>query len=294
MNFNKLALAAAVAAAPATGMAMEPMQDSEMSGVTGQDGIAINLSTSMSTDLYVHDTDGFTDSSSNTVSGAGAIVIENFGLTDTTGADADIAIEVDAGADTANTTATLNTQITLGNDGTNDTTDVDVDLGQLSVAESNRTGSWGINGTNQSNEILDMGTLTLGAGTTLNVQLGSAEPQGHMILLDTSIAGGFSLSNFAISDAAGGASGGSIGASNLAVVNATGGTDLNLDVGIDAVAGGLQVSLNEFGNAATAATPGADIRITDQYLGSDTTNHVGDVEVVGLDLNGTTITVTGK
>ena len=80
MQFNKLALAAAVAAAPATGMAMEPMNDKSMSNVTGQDGISIDLSTQLNAELRVHDTDGFTDPSGNARTDSGAIVIGNFGL----------------------------------------------------------------------------------------------------------------------------------------------------------------------------------------------------------------------
>ncbi|MED5389040.1 MAG: DUF6160 family protein, partial [Pseudomonadota bacterium] len=38
MEFKKLALAAAVATLPATGFSMEAMEDSALSGVTGQDG----------------------------------------------------------------------------------------------------------------------------------------------------------------------------------------------------------------------------------------------------------------
>jgi hypothetical protein len=76
----------------------------------------------------------------------------------------------------------------------------------------------------------------------------------------------------------------------------SGGSNLNVDVAANAADGsgpngvnGLEVTLNQFG----AAPGGADIRITDQYLGT-TGNVVGDVEVVGLDVNGTTVTVSGK
>ena len=43
MNFKKLALAAAVAVAPMSALALEPMQDEALSGVTGQDGISLSL-----------------------------------------------------------------------------------------------------------------------------------------------------------------------------------------------------------------------------------------------------------
>lgn len=301
MNFKKLALAAAIATAPAAGLAMEPMEDAALSGVTGQDGISISLSTQLSTDVYIHDTDGLgTTAKTNqagtnyTYSDSGAIVINNFGLSDgaATPGDAIIGIDIDAGADANGATPTLNVDVTLGNA----TTDTEIDLGNLQVADSNRTdlsaanADWGINGGSAAPasaiQVMDLGTLTLGGNTTIGIQLGN-EPQGHMIWLDTTITGGINLANFSISDAD---SSGSLGAANLAIVN-SGGTDLVMDVGVDAVPAGLQVTLNQFGDA----TNGADIQIVDQYLGTNASaNVIGDVEVVGLNLNGTTLTITGK
>ncbi len=70
MNFKKLALAAAVAVAPMSALALEPMQDEALSGVTGQDGISIGLNLDATLNVGIEDTDGF---AGNT--GAGMILI---------------------------------------------------------------------------------------------------------------------------------------------------------------------------------------------------------------------------
>lgn len=304
MKFNKLALAAAIATAPAAGLAMEPMTDDAMSGVTGQDGISIDMKTSLTTDMYIHDKDGLgttaktaQDGSTYTYSDSGAIVIDNFGLSgdqNGTAVDAVVGIDIDAGTNTGSS-ATLNIDVTLGDTSTATDIDTVIDMGTLKVADSNRTSgssageNWGVTGT--ATTIMNLGSLTLGAGTNIGIQLGS-EPQGHMIWVDTQIADGLSLSSFSINDAN---SGGAIGSSQLIVLdNGSDGTSdvLTLDVGIDALSGtttGLQVSLNQVGSA----TGGADIRIVDQYLGASG-SVIGDVEIVGLNLNGTTLTISGK
>ena len=80
MTFKKLALAAAVAALPATGFSMEAMEDSALSGVTGQDGISISLASDVTAGLKVHDKDGFTGNGVATAD-SGALVISGFAIT---------------------------------------------------------------------------------------------------------------------------------------------------------------------------------------------------------------------
>lgn len=59
-GLQKLALASAIAAAPFATQAMEPMSDSQMGNVTGQQGVTIELSTAMTIDQieYSQDTNG--------------------------------------------------------------------------------------------------------------------------------------------------------------------------------------------------------------------------------------------
>ncbi|MCG8393258.1 MAG: hypothetical protein MI745_09260 [Pseudomonadales bacterium] len=285
MEFKKLALAAAVAAAPMSALALEPVSDATLSGVTGQDGISIGLETNLSMDILVHDTDGFTGNTDS-----GAIVIENFGLSSDGGTgDAIINLDIDAGANTG-ADPTLQINVSLGDTATS--TDTVIDMGELRVANSNRTATstdaadWGATNTTTGDALIDLGSITLGAGTDLTIQLGN-EPQGNMIALATTITNGINIANFALNDAGGTITGGAIGASNVAIID-NGGANLTTDIGIDADTNGLVVSLNQLGDAAN----GIDVQMVDQYLGT-TGGVIGDVEITGLNLNGTTLTITG-
>ena len=102
-GFKKLALAAAVASLPAAGLAMQPMADEEMSGVTGQDGISINLNANMSMDIGFEDTTGLGAyelvpetapgaGDEITAVNAGMIYLPNFSVS------GEIDIDIDAGA----------------------------------------------------------------------------------------------------------------------------------------------------------------------------------------------------
>lgn len=278
MSFKKLALAAAVAAAPMSALALEPMQDAALSDVTGQDGISISLNTDLVANLIIHDTDGFTGNTN-----AGALVLNGFGI-DTQGGN--ITLAIDAGDTAATGTApVLNVAVGIPNN-------TIVSLGSLDVANSNRDNAsgWGVDTTAQVTGVLDLGTVTLGS-TNMNIQLGN-EPQGNMIVLDTTITGGITLNNFAINDAD---SGGSIAMGSLAVLDTGAGTDLTVDVGIDATATGLAVTVNQLGaGTGTTANNGIDVRITDLRLGGTAAPIMGDIELVDLNMNGTTITIAGK
>ena len=165
--------------------------------------------------------------------------------------------------------------------------------GDISVANSNRDdGAWGIDTTNQTGTILQSTSISLGAGTSLNIQLGN-EPQGNMIALASTITSGLTIGtggdftdNLSVTDAGGTVTGGVIGASAMTIVD-NGGTDLTLNVGVDANADGLVIDLS--GQSAM------DIRMEDVFLGTaDAAHTLGDVELVGLDLSTTSLTITGK
>ena len=274
MEFKKLALAAAVASLPATGFSMEALEDSALSGVTGQDGISISLASDVTASLKVHDKDGFTGNGVATAD-SGALVISGFGITRANTTDSiDIDIDTNGG-----TSPTLNIGVSLP-------TGLTVALGSVGVADSGRTvstgvagGTWTSSGTVAS--VLNLGSMTLGA-TTLNIQLGN-EPQGNMIALNTTITGGISLTGFSVSDAN---SGGSLITDLQVVDNA--GTDLTLNTGINIEADGLHIGLAGLGGAT-----GMDVRMTDLKLGTAASGSIGDVELIGLDLTGDLV-IAGK
>jgi len=104
-GFTKLALVSAIAAMPVSGFAMEAMDDSSLSAVTGQDGISITLGTNISADIIIHDKDGY---GAGNYAGAGAIVLSGFGLNLAGG---NVVVEIDAGAQAAGD-AVLNIAVT--------------------------------------------------------------------------------------------------------------------------------------------------------------------------------------
>jgi hypothetical protein len=205
--FKKAALAAAVAALPMTGFAMEALQDEALSEVTGQDGITITLGSTGAFDIFIGDADGDAQNTPNRLTGlAGGIYIDGFD----TGAGNTV-IEIDADVDT------IQAGITLGA-GT-------IDLGAISPSDGSGPGT----------TVLDMGTLTH-TGITINVQLG-AEDQGNFAVLTGMVTGGINLNNFSINDT------NSTGAisMDLLVNDAGAGTDLTLSGNVNVTTGGITI-----------------------------------------------------
>ncbi len=281
MTFKKLALVTAIAAAPFSAFAVESLDDAMLSGVTGQDGIAINLGLNVTTNAIIHDTDGI-DNVSTTHSFDGAIIVTGLNI-NTQGND--IRVEIDAGDTTTavGTAPVLNINVDIP-------TGTTIQTGTLRVGNSNRddAGGWGYEAASVSGVIMSNATITLGA-TTANIQLGN-EAQGNMIQVDTVITGGVSISNSALNDAGGAITGGAIGSSNILIID-NGGANLTVDAGMDVNATeGLVITLNQVGNAAT----GFDMRIERLYLGTTTLGYIGDVELTGVNLNGSTVAISGK
>lgn len=283
MKFKKLALAAAVAALPATGFSMEAMEDSALSSVTGQDGITIGLNTVLSAELRIHDADGFVDPAgvtANDRTDSAALIFQDFAITAIDGVSAaQIDLEIDAGTNAGND-PTLNINVDLANG-------IDVNMGDLDVADSGRTtgsaigAGWTVGtttgaGGNRVDSVISLGSLELGAGTSLNIQLGN-EAQGDMIAIDTTISNGISISGFAINDAD---SGGGI-TQDISIVD-NGGTDLTVATGINVDADSLNIGLSGIGDA----TNGMDVRLANLNIGDGTGGNVGDIELVGLQLSG--------
>lgn len=206
--FKKAALAAAVAALPMTGFAMEALQDEALSEVTGQDGITITLGSTGAFDIFVGDATG----GAGLTGAAGGIYIDGF---DTGTGNTTIVIDSDLD--------TIQAAITLGA-GT-------IDLGAISP-ESTANGTAG---TPANAAVLDMGSLTH-TGITINVQLG-AEDQGHFAVLTGTVTGGINLNNFSINDTN---STGSI-SMDLVVNDAGVGGDLTLSGNVNVTAAGITI-----------------------------------------------------
>lgn len=288
MTFKKLALAAAIATVPAVGFSVETLEDADLGGVSGQDGIEVSVAIGtggIGTDIYLHDTDGLDlGVGYSGYSFDGAVVIE--GLSIAAGSGATIGIEIDAGDRSTSANAPiLNVNVTLP-------ANLTVSTGAISVANSQiDNGARGIDG--QTAEIISNTTVILGA-TTLNIQLGNEEQTGSlggsdMIVVSSSVVGGVSLSGFRLSDASNSGDGG-IGMSTMTITDAGGGGNLTVAADINADDTGLVIGLGQLGHSVN----GLSIEIVDQYLGSTSAGIVGDVSLVGLNLNGTIVTISGK
>ena len=310
--FTKLALVSSMAIS-ANAMAMQAMDDAALSSATGQDGINIgigagtnaDLATFMGTpvavtkgilveDLYVHDNDGLAATAAfNGVNlggkaTPGAIHIDGLGLQATAGADnfdgtsstnlLNLKIDTDAG-DAAAGGAFLNIGANVAA--------LRVKVGAISIGASGAAPDLtsanirrGTTGT--ENQILTGLTLDMGK-VAANVQLG-ATPQGAMVLVKSSLSG-LNITNLGINDAAGG---GQIYLDGLHVRGAGGGA-IDVDLGISVKSTGLEITNN--------STAGNDIYVKAVRLGAAATGStnasIGDVEVQGLKLGQTTITIAG-
>ena len=143
-------------------------------------------------------------------------------------------------------------------------------------------------------------------GSTMVIQLGN-EAQGSMIAANTTLVGGLTINNFALIDnngattAVGGALSGQIQIGQLKVTD-NGGANLTTNVQIDAVGNdglgaggvtplgeGLYIDLVTVGSAT-----GIDVSLNDVAIGNaGTTNIIGDVQLIGLDVSGTTMIIRG-
>jgi hypothetical protein len=287
MNFKKLALAAAIASLPAVGFSVETLEDTDLGGVTGQDGIEVSIaigSGGIGTDVYLHDTDGLDlGVGYSGYSFDGAVVIDSLSIA--AGSGATIGLEIDAGDNGTSASAPiLNINVSLP-------ANLTISTGSIHVANSQiDDAARGIEG--QSSTIMNNMTVILGA-TSMNIQLGNEEQTGSMlgtdmIVVSSSVTGGVSLSGFRLSDASNSGDGG-IGMTSMTITDA-GGANLTIAADINATDAGLVIGLGQLGDAGN----GLSIEIVDEYLGSTSAGTIGDVSLVGLNLNNTTITISGK
>ena len=273
--FTKIALASSVVLS-ANAMAMQAMDDESLGATTGQDGLNIGISLDggqITVDqLFIHDNDGLNGGAAN----AGAIVIgtgeENKpGIRITQNGEGNLAtLVIDTDAGTSPDGAFLNVAAEISG--------LTAEIGSIGVGASGTQNGVVRGTTGTNNEILTGLTLELGS-MSANVQLG-ATPQGAMIKLDSEITEGLKLTNLGIKDNAGG---GSIVLDSIHVVD-TGSSNLGLNASISVKPEGL------------AITPGAQnisAYIGGVHLGSATAKSIGDIEIKGLNMGESTITITG-
>ena len=276
MKFKKLALAAAVAALPATGFSMEAMEDSALSGVTGQDGISIGLSLNATLDVGIEDTDGLGAPSTN----SGLIIMANVGLA------GNISIEVDA-ASTASGGGVLEVGVSIPS--------LTIQTGDLYVGQGTDGSDVGAGLTNLGTEVaavsagdplLDSVSLTLN-DVDLTIQLGS-EASNFLSLATTSVLDidigtlNDGTDNLTLRDQSA-SGGGALVADQVAIRN----------VDVNGITGSITTSGLEI--ATNSALSGIDVAMMGLALGADdgTAPAICIVYITGLDLSGQTITISG-
>jgi len=279
--FTKLALVSSLAIS-ANAMAMQSMDDAALSAATGQDGINIGIalgSGGISIDkLYIHDNDGLNPTTGITgaAATAGAIAISGVTVKQVDKTTNLLDLKIDSVGASAGNGAFLNVAASVGA--------VDIHVGSIGVGTSGTlnqtTAVRGITETTAT-EIISGLDLSLGA-ISANVQLG-ATPQGAMIKVNSSLQGGLTLSNLGINDAAGG---GKIVLDKVMVRgagNTTGNLDVNADISV--VPTGLKIQNN--------STQGMNVYAQGVHLGAAGNASIGDLEIQGLNVGTSTITISG-
>lgn len=299
--FTKLALVSAIAVS-GQAMAMQSMDDADLSAATGQDGIDLTIKTSgISIEkLLIHDNDGLSttaatngglvlggtgttgDYAASEAAGAqGAIVVNGItlGVSATAanpafgGALAKIAIDTDGNG--GNAFLNINAK----------TNGIDLHVDDVSVAQSKAVSAMvgARRGANAETKIIENLDVTVGA-TELNIQLG-AQPQGAMIVAKGTIAGGITIGNLDLVDTSAG--GGKINIGGMHITSANN-VNLNVDTKISVLAPAAGVTA---GGLAIRSTGAQDIYINSIALGN--TSSIGSVEIQGMDMGVNTLIVSG-
>lgn len=302
MSFKKLALVTAMFAATSGAYAMEAMDDESMAAATGQDGITVGITTgALTLNQIIHDRDGYdpTNTVANTIGGIedGALIITGMGVNTNGG---EIVLTIDADGGTAGTAPFLNINVAIPTNTVINTGNISVASSDNAAAADGGVGTWGTS--NATATLMDSQTITLGA-TSLNIQLGN-ETQTYlwgavpvaktaMILVSTTMTGGLTVGTVAAGVYSGGVklndinSTGSISIGRMKLRNAVG-TDLTIgSVGINVEAAGLVVDIASIGNSGLYQS------MERVQLGDATAGYLGDIEVTGLQLNGTSIRIAG-
>lgn len=308
--FTQLALVSAIAVS-GNAMAMQALDDAQLASATGQDGITLTIKPPVKPfaaltagaggviaidNIYVHDKGGLAAADGGTDT-SGAITLDGFAIA----GNAPIVVKIDADGNAGD--AFLNVNVALPSE-------LIIRTGAIGVAESNRNvgDAATVKGivAGSQNQILDSIDVKLG-GATLNIQLGSEAQAGNvnattMIKAGGTITNGLSITGLTLRDSAGiapsatnlGTTGGAIYIGEILVTD-TASANLTIATDIDVSASGLVLTV---GGGKT------DVMLADVRLGTinkiagalDTATSaasLGDVEIVGLDMVGTQIAVSG-
>lgn len=274
-----------------TTWSIAPLNDEELSGLTGQDGLTIRIVPTgpIQAEVIYHDNDGFSNTMLGGTHKAGALI---FGTADglsqnplslsSGSANINLILNIDTGAGVGTNGAFLNLGISVPEDLT-------INTGDIWVAGSQEK-SGVVRGYTNPNKILDNFKIYV-SNLNTNIQLGST-PQGGLLKMNGIFKDGVRIEGYKLHDLGGG---GSIGMEYMLVQNSKPGrfasTHLDFDVTAFVLADGLTLKLNKMGDSG-----GMNMRIWGLSAGdlnNPNTKAFGDVELRGLNMNGTTIQVSG-
>ena len=298
--FTKLALVSAIAVS-GQAMAMQSLDDADLSAATGQEGITLKIKADevKIAKLIVHDNDGL--SATATISPTTATLA---GGTDAAGGITvnGVSVKVDnaspfalasAGARaalglTGNTLAIVKIDADAGAGGTAPVLNVNmlnnamaIHVDSIGVGASNSVASMAgkaRRGVTSEVAIIENLDLTVGA-SALNIQLGN-QPQGALIAANGVIGGGIRISNLTVNDNAGG---GKVGIQNMAITSADS-TNLTVNSLIGVTNEGLSIK----------STGAQDIYMGSIKLGDlATAKSLGSIEIQGMEMINSEILVSG-
>lgn len=271
--------------------ATQPLNDEELSNLTGQDGLTISIVPTgpIQAEVIYHDNDGLTNTDLGGTGKAGAVILgtadgkSNNPLSLSSGsANINIILKIDADTGTGTDGAFVNVGVSLPQDLTINTGDIWVG------ASKQKNGA--VRGYTDAVKILDNMKVYI-SNLNTNIQLGST-PQGGLLKMKGIFKDGLRIEGYNLNDAGGG---GAIGVDYISMQNSQPGrfgvTNLDFDVTGSVYQDSLGVKINRLGDAG-----GLNTMIWGLKAG-DTKNAnikpMGDVEIRGLNLNGTTIKVSG-
>ena len=263
-------------------MAMQVLSDDNLSTTTAQDGLTITLKDfTPNAQVIWTDTDG--------ISANSGLDRSNLGLT--TNAQAGSVIFGDGTRQGNFRASTGNTVITMDADGGNNAPFVNINIA-LPADLTIHTGNVYVAGRDASNQIINQTKIMqdmqveLG-GMNLNVQMGNA-PQGNFVNFAGTLNNGLKLSNFGLIANNNGTNDVGIGIGQMTIRDNGQASSLSLN-GIGASITNAGLSFNVSGSKSV------DVIMQDVKVGNLANNDkaVGGIAILGLDLSGKSLTISG-
>lgn len=273
--FRKLALVSAIATLPATGFAMQAMDDAALSGVTGQDGISINLTLDAQLKVGIEDTTGLEDTAGFTgATDPGLLLLSGLSM------DGDLTLDLDS----ANRGGDGVLRVGVAVQGLN------IATGDIHVMPGTDGSDLGVGMTNlntqviaadNTTKILDSMDISI-ASFNMDIELGAGATD--FLNITAGNIGTLGISNFKLNDLSGGVVGGAIGIDQIDItgVDLTGTTGsltangLSLELGSSLT--NIEIAMDRVSLNANEATPA----------------YLGNVYISGLDLAGTVVSINGR